>query len=179
MPDKHAGACSTGSPGKRTVVTAAPRLRHAVRVLLLDEDDRLLLFRAEAEATGAPFWFPPGGGLEAGEDARAAAARELREETGLAAATLGPEVWRRRHAFAWRGVDWDQRERWFLARVAHFEPSRGGMTGTEQTDLTAARWWTLDELAATREELVPRDLAARLRALLTDGPPPAPVEIGI
>jgi 8-oxo-dGTP pyrophosphatase MutT (NUDIX family) len=53
-------------------VTDPPRLRRAVRVLLLDEHDRVLLFRAISELTGAPFWFPPGGGLDEGEDVHAA-----------------------------------------------------------------------------------------------------------
>jgi ADP-ribose pyrophosphatase YjhB (NUDIX family) len=154
------------------------RLRHAVRVLLLDEHDRLLLFRAEDPATGAAFWFPAGGGLEGDEDIRAAARREIAEETGLAGVALGPEVWHRRHVFTWRGVRWDQRERWLVARVAHFEPDRAGLTEIEQEDLTAWRWWTVDELRVTAEDLVPRELAAHLRRLLVDGPPPRPVDVG-
>jgi 8-oxo-dGTP pyrophosphatase MutT (NUDIX family) len=156
----------------------ALRPRRAVRVLLLDEQDRLLLFQGVEPETRAPFWFPAGGGVDPGEDDRAAAVREVAEETGLLDVPLGPEVWRRRHVFTWRGVRWDQSERWFLARVPHFEPERAALTGAEQTDLTDCRWWTLEALDAARDDLVPRDLAVRLRALLAEGPPPAPVEIG-
>jgi hypothetical protein len=120
----------------------APRLRHSVRVLLLDEEDRLLLFRVDHPETGGALWFPPGGGLEDGEDVRAAAVREV-------------------------------------AEVAHFEPDGAGMTEMEKADLTECRWWTLDELEAATDELVPRDLAARLRALLVDGPPARPIDVGI
>ncbi len=45
-------------------------IRRAVRVLLLDDDDRALLNRTVQPSTGRAFWFPPGGGIEAGEDAR-------------------------------------------------------------------------------------------------------------
>jgi 8-oxo-dGTP pyrophosphatase MutT (NUDIX family) len=58
------------------------RVRHAVRILLVDDERRVLLFAAADPETGAPFWFPLGGGIEAGEDVRAAAARELLEATG-------------------------------------------------------------------------------------------------
>jgi 8-oxo-dGTP pyrophosphatase MutT (NUDIX family) len=155
------------------------RLRHAVRVLLFDEDDRLLLFRGVQPETGAAFWFPAGGGLEEGEDVHTAALREVREETGLPSLVLGAEVWRRRHVFTWRGVEWDQRERWFIARVAGFSPSRAGLTETEAVDLTAWRWWPVDELEDASDELVPRDLAVRVRELLSDGPPAEPIEVGI
>jgi ADP-ribose pyrophosphatase YjhB (NUDIX family) len=157
----------------------AAQLRQAVRVLLLDEDDRLLLFRGVQPETGSAFWFPAGGGLEDGEEGREAAVREVAEETGLESIALGPEVWRRRHVFTWRGVEWDQRERWFMARVAAFSPSRAGLTETEAFDLTAWRWWTLAELDAAADDLVPRDLAVRMRALLSDGPPAEPIEVGI
>lgn len=156
----------------------APRIRHAARVLLLDEDQRLLLFRAERPETGEVFWFPPGGGLEEGEDARAAAVREVGEETGLADFSLGPEIWRRRHFFTWRGQEWDQRERWFMARVAHFEPSRDAMSESEQAELTDCRWWTLEELRAATDELAPRELATLLGSLLAEGAPPAPIDVG-
>ena len=150
--------------------------RQAVRVLVLDERDRLLLFRAVAE--DGPFWFPPGGGLEAGEDARRAAARELAEETGLRGVELRPEVWRRRNVFTYRGTTYDQRERWLLARVPGFEPDTAGMGDVEREDAGTWRWWTVEELGRTGERLVPRDLAARLRALLADGPPAEPIEVG-
>jgi hypothetical protein len=103
--------------------------------------------------------------------------REVAEETGLPDAPIGPEVWRRRHAFRWRGVDWDQSERWFLAHVPHFEPSREAMTETERAEITGARWWSLAEMDSTEEDLIPPDLPTRLRSLLEDGPPPEPIEI--
>jgi 8-oxo-dGTP pyrophosphatase MutT (NUDIX family) len=101
----------------------------------LDAVDRVLLLRAERPEDGRAFWFPPGGGVEEGEDVWSAAGREVGEETGLAEFELGPEVWRRRHVFEWRGERWDQRERWFLARVDHFEPphQRPGVFGWRAT----------------------------------------------
>jgi ADP-ribose pyrophosphatase YjhB (NUDIX family) len=60
-----------------------PKMRPTARVLLVDGADRVLLFRSVNEA-GQAFWFPPRGGVEPGEDAPAAARREVREETGLA-----------------------------------------------------------------------------------------------
>src|SRR5690348_7097707 len=106
-------------------------MRLAVRVVLLDPEDRVLLLRTIDPVTGEGFWFPPGGGLEAGEDVRAAAVREVREETGLGDVELGPELWDRRHEFRWAGRAIDQYERWFLARVEAFEPSRDGFTPQE------------------------------------------------
>ncbi len=156
-----------------------PIIRHAVRVLLLDENDSLLLFRAEDPANGSVFWFPAGGGVEDGEDEQATAKREIAEETGLTDLQLGAEVWHRRHVFTWRGVELDQRERWFLARVARFEPNSEAMTGTEKLDLKECRWWTLQELESTAERLTPRDLATRLRSLLADGPSQHPIQIGV
>jgi 8-oxo-dGTP pyrophosphatase MutT (NUDIX family) len=140
-------------------------IRHAVRVLLVSADERVLLMAAQEDRER--FWFPPGGGLEDGEDARAAAVREVLEETGFALQDVGVEVWRRRHVFTWRGAEIDQRERWFLARVGTaFDVVRSGWTDAEREDLRAARWWTLDELDGATERLVPDDLAARLRAAL-------------
>jgi 8-oxo-dGTP diphosphatase len=56
-----------------------------VRVVLSDGDGRLLLLRRAADHRGFPgFWEFPGGGIDAGESACDAAARELREEVGLA-----------------------------------------------------------------------------------------------
>jgi hypothetical protein len=59
-----------------------PKVRHSVRVLLLDGHDRLLLFRGVEPETRKPFWFPAGGGLKDGEGVEDAARREIRRRPG-------------------------------------------------------------------------------------------------
>jgi 8-oxo-dGTP pyrophosphatase MutT (NUDIX family) len=155
----------------------APIPRHATRVVLIDPAERILLLSLRSPDTGRIFWHVPGGGVEPGEDVRAAAAREVAEETGHQDLRLGPEIWHRRHVYTWRQVRYDQSERWFLARVDHFEPDGAGRTDEEQADMLQARWWTLDELQRATDLMSPRDLAARLTTLLTEGPPATPQDI--
>jgi 8-oxo-dGTP diphosphatase len=63
------------------VNAAAPT---SVRVVLGDRDGRLLLLRRAADDDHNPgLWEFPGGGIDAGESPREAAARELHEEVGL------------------------------------------------------------------------------------------------
>jgi hypothetical protein len=64
-----------------------------------------------------------------------------------------------------------------MARVAGFDPDTTGLSAGETADLAEWRWWTLAELEATPERLVPPDLPARLRDLLDDGPPPQPLRL--
>ncbi|MEV6217739.1 NUDIX domain-containing protein [Nocardia sp. NPDC051833] len=94
-----------------------PTVRHSIRLVLLDEHDRLLLFSGTDEADGRTFWYPIGGGTEDGETPQQTAAREAHEETGLTDLVVGPEVWRRRAYATWGGTTYDCRERYFLARV--------------------------------------------------------------
>lgn len=55
-----------------------PRLRHAVRSLIVDEAERVLLCRIDAG--GLVVWVTPGGGVEEGESPEVARRRELQED---------------------------------------------------------------------------------------------------
>ena len=65
------------------------RIREAVRALVLDPDDRVLLVRFEFPT--ATVWAMPGGGIEAGETIDDALRRELTEELGLSRDTADPK----------------------------------------------------------------------------------------
>jgi double-stranded uracil-DNA glycosylase len=150
--------------------------RAAARALVLDRDDRVLLVQFRDDE-GQVWWATPGGGIDEGEDAEAAIRRELAEEAGLVDFELGPEIWRREHVFAWLGRILRQRERIFLVRVDEHEPAPTADLPAEQ--VFELRWWTLAELDAAAETLVPASLARFVRLLLADGPPAAPIDVGV
>lgn len=61
-------------------------------VVIWDDDGRLLMIQRGKSATKSGLWAIPAGYVDYGEDVRVAAARELREETGLEA-EVGDVVW--------------------------------------------------------------------------------------
>jgi 8-oxo-dGTP pyrophosphatase MutT (NUDIX family) len=54
-------------------------VRLAVKLLLLDADDRLLLIHAKDPRAALECWYPVGGGVEPGESLHEAATREAYE----------------------------------------------------------------------------------------------------
>jgi len=161
-------------------MTTEPTIRPTVRVLMLDEHHRVLLFRGQDPTKPEiRFWFPPGGGIEEDETPEDAARREVMEETGLKDFVLGPHIWNRRHVFTFYGHEQDVREIWFFARVPNFEIDTSGFTEIERKVLKEHRWWSLRELEATDDVLTPRALAKFLRGLLKYGLPKEPVTVPV
>ena len=153
-----------------------PTVRHAARVVLLDENGRVLL--ARFEYGGRAWWVAPGGGLEREETHEEAARREVREETGLRLRELGPWIWSREHVFRFEGRLYRQKERYFLAEVPAFRPDPGLLSPEEAGVLRGLRWWTLAGLEETADEMAPADLPALARNLVENGPPSEPIEVG-
>jgi 8-oxo-dGTP pyrophosphatase MutT (NUDIX family) len=157
----------------------APSERQAARVLLLDDQDRILLFGgADPHVPDVRFWFTPGGGVDPGESLEAAAMRELWEETGCSDVQLSAAVWTRTALFSFEGESILSRETFFLARVPQWEVDTRGFTDLERRSVDAHRWWSLAELLDTAETIYPTALPVLLRDLLTGGLPTQPVEVG-
>lgn len=142
----------------------ARRERPAARLLLLDPDDRLLLFRFTAPDR-PPFWCTAGGACDPGESHAAAARRELIEETGFDL-DPGPEVARRRADFvSLEGVPVTADERYFLVRAPSADIATHGHTELERRVMQRWHWFTRDELANWPETIFPEDIIAMLDGL--------------
>ncbi len=156
------------------------RIRPAARAIVLDPDGRILLVRF-VFPTGT-FWATPGGGIEAGESPEEAIRRELLEETGLTDVEIGPAVWTRLHIVPFIGGQWDgQREQYHVVRTPAFTPEpRHSWEQLNAEYVFELRWWTPDSLEAAAETtFAPRRLPELVRALLDDGPPSAPIDVGV
>jgi 8-oxo-dGTP pyrophosphatase MutT (NUDIX family) len=164
-----------------TAEGVAPIARRAARIVLLDDQDRVLLLhgRDPARPAGAgDWWITPGGGVEPGESLIEAARRELREETGIEEAEPGPAIWFRATDFSFEGRRYLQHEWFHVVRAPTGTTiDTGGFTDVEQRSLDGHRWWSVDELQATVDTIYPLDLAVRLEALLRDGPPDELIEL--
>jgi 8-oxo-dGTP diphosphatase len=60
-----------------------PKLQRVAAYALIIRDDQILLTRLASRISADEKWHLPGGGLDHGENPRAALVREIREETGL------------------------------------------------------------------------------------------------
>ena len=153
-------------------------LRQAVRALVVDDRERVLLVRFVFPDRDV--WATPGGGIEPDEPDEQALRRELLEECGLEQPELGPIVWERTHW--WTGMEGfaGQTERYTLVRTVAFEPApRWTPEQLAAEGVAEVRWWTPAELAATDTVFAPRRLPELLGALLENGPPPEPVDVGV
>jgi 8-oxo-dGTP pyrophosphatase MutT (NUDIX family) len=140
----------------------APVERRAARVLLVDAEDRVLLFHGcdPADAGAGDWWFTPGGGLDDGESPAQAAARELAEETGLVVdpEELGSPVHARTASFRFAGGSYRQTEDFFLLRVVDHEVDCAGFTALELAAVLGHRWWPRAELRSTDQRVYPAEL---------------------
>jgi 8-oxo-dGTP pyrophosphatase MutT (NUDIX family) len=142
------------------------RRRPSARLLILDPQDRLLLFRyvfREGALAGEDYWGTPGGALEDGETFEQAAIRELREETGITVARVDPHIAERE--FVLRipsGEDVMAQERYFVIQVGEVGLSRSGLLPDEVGIIAEHKWWTREEIEKKEVQIWPEDLLAML-----------------
>jgi 8-oxo-dGTP pyrophosphatase MutT (NUDIX family) len=151
-------------------------MQESARGVLVTEAGLVLLMKVVGAA--GERWITPGGRMRPGEDPTAAAVREVREETGWAAPVVRGLLWIRNGTFVAGGRRLPEREQFFLMPTERFDPTTRGMEPEELKRHSGFRWWSISEIASSREEFAPRRLAQLLRDLQQRGPPPAPVEIG-
>lgn len=148
--------------------------KKTARVLLFDEEHRLLLMKIDPRDTvrdpskpwlKPPFWVTLGGEMQEGEDVLSTAKRKIAEETGLENVAVGPAIWHGRQSLEINGEIVELDETFVVARTPQTSISRDGWTADERDVIAEMRWWELGELEATSEAVLPAMLPRSIRRI--------------
>ena len=150
------------------------RVRNTARAVMLDPQDRVLLFEFHLPAgfiadDPRRFWATPGGEIEPGEDVRSALVREVLEETGIGGCSFGSELWFGSNVLMFKGEPVRTHERFFLVRSPAAMPSAANWTNDEKDVMRAHRWWTVPDLIAATEAIFPPRFGYLVDAFLKNG----------
>jgi 8-oxo-dGTP pyrophosphatase MutT (NUDIX family) len=144
-------------------------VRVAGRVIAIDPAGRVLLFGYDDPPPRGQHWSTPGGGVEEGEDFYTAARRELFEETGWTDVPVSPvevhTVSSVYYSELFHGLV-SQTDHFFVGQVPDEERPLGEVAAMHAADgITRHRWWSLEDLDASAENVYPRGLTSLVRGL--------------
>lgn len=165
--------------------TQGREMRHAVRALLFNPDNEVLLINYAPnldihllgqEPVLRDNWGTAGGGIDPGEDLHVALKREIFEEIGHTDIRIGPCVWHRRADLLFLKKDIRLDERYFIAHTTERGFDTSAHTETERKYVLGMKWWKVDDVVATDALILPLFLRHKI-ADLAAGQYPAETEI--